>query len=58
MTTAPSTLTMMALEPAGMLGTTQSTAAAGQSTLTIAISARKAMPMSETKPMMMRSILP
>ena len=55
MTTAPSTDTMIAGDPSGAAGVTQPAAAAGQSTLTIKISARNASPMSETNPMMTRS---
>ena len=58
MITAPSTLTMIALEPSGKVGTTQPAPALAQSTWTMASSARNEMPMIETNPMIHFSILP
>jgi len=56
MTTAPSTLVTMAIEPAGSEGVTQPVAAAGQLTSTRASSARKERPTTETKAMIQRSM--
>ncbi len=55
MTTAPRMLTTVAVEPAGMLGVAQLTAARGQSTSTMASSAKKDSPTTLTKAMIHRS---
>ncbi len=56
MTTAPSTLVMIATEPAGAAGTTQAAAVCAQSTSTRASSARKDSPTTLTKAMIQRSM--
>ena len=56
-TTAPSTLVTTTRDPEGRSNVTQDWAATGQSTLTMRISMRNDTPMSETNPMIHRSIL-
>ena len=55
-TTAPSTLMMMGIDPAGNAGVTHPAAACGQPMLTMAISNKNESPISDTKPMIIFSI--